>query len=154
MSGMNGLQVAADLAKARRDALAQLLAQARQQWIAAQMQLDQLESYAQECTTRWATQSLKCTPELMRHHYQFMERLTHAITLQRGAVADQFNAMARIAAALRDAEARLQSLRELVAIRQREQQQAQSRRDQKYVDEFASQQFRRRAMMARSATAS
>jgi flagellar FliJ protein len=149
----NELQLAVDLSLERRDAVAVHLAQTRQHWTSAQLQLDQLENYADETTMRWTSQLNACTPELMRHHYQFMERLTHAITLQRGAVADQFNAMARIAAALRDAEARLQSLRELVAIRQREQQQAQSRRDQKYVDEFASQQFRRRAMMARSATA-
>jgi flagellar biosynthesis chaperone FliJ len=48
---------------------------------------------------------------------------------------------------LREAEARLQSLRELMAIRQREQRQVHDRREQKSADEFASQQSRRRALV-------
>jgi len=149
----NELQLAVDLCLERRDAVALHLANTRRHWTAAQLQLDQLETYADETTMRWTLQLSSCTPELMRHHCHFMDRLTHAITLQRSAVADQFNAMARVAAALREAEARLQSLRELMAIRQREQRQAQDRREQKSADEFASQQSRRRAL-ARAAEAS
>ena len=63
MSAMSGLQVAVDLALGKRDAAAQLLAQARQTWIAAQLQLDQLENYAQETTARWSKQLASCTPE-------------------------------------------------------------------------------------------
>jgi len=147
------LRMAVDLSLERRDAIALQLAQTRQHWTNAQLQLDQLESYADETTRRWTGQLTSCTPELMRHHYQFMERLTHAITLQRSVVADQYNAMARVAAVLREAEARLQSLRELVAIRQREQQHQQDRREQKSTDEFASQQYRRRALAGTAGTA-
>lgn len=149
----NQLQLAVDLSLERRDAVALQLARTRQHWTAAQLQLDQLETYADETTMRWTRQLSSCTPELMRHHLHFMDRLTHAITLQRTVVADQFDAMGRVAAVLREAETRLQSLRELVAIRQREQQQVHDRREQKSADEFASQQYRRRAL-ARSAEAS
>jgi len=145
MSGMNGLQIAADLALARRDAASQVLAQARQAWLGAQAQLDQLESYAQECTARWATQSLNCTPEIMRHHYQFMARLDHAIGLQIGIAGEHGARMEREAVALRVAEARLESLRQLVLAREREQRVLLGRREQKTCDEQAANQYRRRA---------
>ncbi len=145
MSAMNGLQIAADLALAGRDAATQALAQARQVWRAAKVQLDQLESYAQECTTRWATQSLQCTPEIMRHHYQFMARLDHAIGLQIGIAGEYGARVEREAVALRAAEARLESLRQLVLAREREQRVLLGRREQKSCDEQAANQYRRRA---------
>ncbi|MBU1360257.1 MAG: flagellar export protein FliJ [Gammaproteobacteria bacterium] len=145
MSVMNGLSVAVELAQTRRDAAAQVLAKARQQWISAQLQIDQLESYAQECTTRWAQQSLSCTPELMRHHYQFMARLDHAIGLQTGIVAEHGRNVEREAATLRVAELKLESLRQLMKQRERERQAELSRREQKMSDEQAAIQHRRRA---------
>ena len=76
----DALAMAAQMAKARRDAVAQQLAVARQAWVAAQLQLDQLEGYAQETTARWGASEARHAPEIMRHHYQFMERLDHAIS--------------------------------------------------------------------------
>jgi flagellar protein FliJ len=145
MSGLNGLQVALDLALGKRDAAAQVLAQVRQAWLAAQVQLDQLESYAQETTTRWGIAAARCTPELMRHHYQFMERLTHAIGLQTGIVTEHGRAVGRHAEALREAERKLEGLRQLHAARRREWQQLQDRRDQKLSDEHAAMQYCRTA---------
>lgn len=144
MSGMNGLDVAVDLALSRRDAAAQVLANARQAWVAAQVQQDQLESYAQECVTRWSQRATGCTPDLMRHHYQFMERLHHAIALQSGIIADQERNVQREAVKLREAEGRLESLRQLLSVRQREMQVALGRREQKQSDEMAALQHRRR----------
>ena len=144
MSGMNGLDVAVDLALSRRDAAAQVLANARQAWVAAQVQQDQLESYAQECVTRWSQRANGCTPDLMRHHYQFMERLHHAIALQSGIIADQERNVQREAVKLREAEGRLESLRQLLSVRQREMQVALGRREQKQSDEMAALQHRRR----------
>jgi len=143
MSAMNGLQVAVDLALGQRDAAAQLLAQARQAWMAAQLQLDQLESYAQETTARWSAQLARSTPELMRHHYQFMQRLSHAIGLQTGIVAEHARAVSGGATALREAECRLESLRQVHAARERELQLALARREQKQTDEQAALQYRR-----------
>jgi flagellar FliJ protein len=151
MSAMNGLELALSQALDRRDAVAQVVAHARQAWINARAQLDQLDSYASECTDRWAEKQSGCIPEIMRHHYQFMARLTHAIGLQTGIVADHAHGVERQTAALREAEARLESLRQLTAARTRGLQQALDRREQKQSDEFAALQYRRQREQQASA---
>lgn len=145
MSTPNGLQVALALAAARRDEAARLLAQTREQWNAARLQLDQLESYAAECTDRWSARSTGCTPELLRHHYQFMERLVHAIGLQNGIARERERDASRDAALLRNAEGRLESLRQLCLMREREHARLQGRREQKQSDEQAALAQRRQA---------
>lgn len=144
MSGMNGLELALSQARDRRDAAAQVVAQALQGWTAAKQQLDQLESYATECTERWARQQANCMPEIMRHHYQFMARLTHAIGLQTGIVADHGRQVERASVVSRAAEARLESLRQLLAARRRDEQITLDRREQKQSDERAALQYSRR----------
>ena len=48
--------------------------------VSAQGQLDQLEHYAADTEARWGNLSrTQTTAELMRHHYQFLDRLHHAI---------------------------------------------------------------------------
>ena len=84
MSLLRTLGVAIDVASRKRDAASQVLGQAQQRQIAAQNQLNQLETYANETESRWASQAQICAlPELMRHHYQFMERLNQAIQMQK-----------------------------------------------------------------------
>ncbi len=148
MAAMNGLDLALSQALERRDAAALVVAQVRQVWVNGRVQLDQLESYALECTDRWAAQQSNCIPEIMRHHYQFMARLTHAIGLQNGIVAEQRRAVDRETALLREAEARLESLRQLNAARLRSLQQALDRREQRQSDEQAAMQYRRRREQA------
>ena len=143
MSAMNGLELALSQARERRDTAARGVAQALQGWTAAKLQLDQLESYATECTDRWARQQANCMPEIMRHHYQFMARLTHAIGLQTGIVDDQGRAVERASVLSRAAEARLESLRQLHTARQRSEQLTLDRREQKQSDERAALQYRR-----------
>ncbi|RZM03918.1 MAG: flagellar export protein FliJ [Variovorax sp.] len=145
MPDSKGLKVALDLATTRRDAAARALAQVRQQWLAAQIQLDQLESYAQESLARWTVQSALCTPELMRHHYQFMDRLGHAITLQTHMLREHGQSVEHHAVTLREAEARVESLRQLIDARQQDAQRLAARRDQKVSDEQASMLYRRHA---------
>ncbi|MEJ8825679.1 flagellar export protein FliJ [Variovorax humicola] len=145
MSNPSALQTAVQLATRDRDAAAQRLALARQGWIAAQVQLDQLESYAQETQSRWRTQSTRTSPEIMAHHYQFMERLTHATQLQSGVVAQQAATVKLMADRLRAAETRRESLRQLHATRESEQRRALDRREQKASDERAALQYRRLA---------
>lgn len=145
MSNLSALQTAVSLATRERDAAAQRLAQARQGWLAAQTQLDQLDSYAQETQARWTVQSTRCTPEIMVHHYQFMERLTHAIGLQTDTVAQQASLVALLADRLRVAEMRRESLLQVYARREAEQRRALDRREQKVSDEQASLQYRRLA---------
>lgn len=143
MTNIDGMQLAIELATGKRDTLAQALSQARQQWVGAQLQLDQLETYAQETTSRWGAQSGRCAPEIMRHHYQFMERLVHAIRLQTSVVAEHAARVSQEAELVRAAEARLESLRQLQAQREREEQLLRQRREQKQSDELAAAQHRR-----------
>ena len=144
MSDLNALQTAVSLATRERDAAAQRLAQGRQAWLAAQVQLDQLEGYAQETQARWTVQAARCTPEIMGHHYQFMDRLTHAIGLQTGAVAQQASLVSLLADRLRVAETRRESLLQVYARREAEQRRLLDRREQKASDERAALQYRRR----------
>lgn len=145
MSNLSALQTAVSLATSDRDAAVRRLALARQVWIAAQEQLDQLETYAQETQTRWQVQSARVTPEIMVHHYQFMERLTHAIALQESAVAQQVNQVALMADRMRVAETRRESLVQLHAKREAEQRRTTDRREQQVSDEQAALQYRRLA---------
>lgn len=150
MAAMNGLDLALSQALERRDAAAQVVAHVRQIWVNGRVQLDQLESYALECTDRWAAQQTNCIPEIMRHHYQFMARLTHAIVMQTGIVGDALAGVERAAGALRENESRLESLRQLNATRLRDAQALQDRREQKQSDESASLQYRRLVEMRMS----
>ena len=145
MSNLSALQTAVSLATRERDAAAQRLAQARRGWLAAQMQLDQLDSYAQETQARWKVQAARCTPEIMVHHYQFMERLTHAIALQKSAVEQQVKQVALMADRMRVAETRRESMVQLHAKREADQRRLTDRREQKVSDEQAALQYRRLA---------
>lgn len=137
------LQTAVELATRERDQAAQLLAQARQNWLAGQMQLDQLENYAQETGTRWQQRTAPCDPALLRHHYQFMERLTHAIRLQTSVVTEQGLAVERGAQMLLARERRLESLRQLIVQREQAALHAARRREQRASDDQAAQLARR-----------
>lgn len=140
----DALGVAEQMARARRDAVAQQLAVARQGWVAAQVQLDQLEGYAQETTARWGASEARHAPEIMRHHYQFMERLHHTIQMQTGIVEQHAQAVARISVKVREAEQKLEALRQVIASRDLKARQAEQRREQKAADELAAQVHRRR----------
>lgn len=136
---MSGLQLVIDMARDKRDVLALRVSAARQTWMAAQLQLDQLESYAQETTARWGAHASRAVPEIIRHHYQFMDRLHHAMNLQSGIVAEHAATVSREAGLLRAAEARLESVRLLQSQREAEGRRIQARSEQKLTDEQASQ---------------
>ncbi|MBN9412059.1 MAG: flagellar export protein FliJ [Burkholderiales bacterium] len=144
-SANGGLQAARDLALRQRDEAAARLAAARQAWMGAQQQLDQLQGYAHETDARWAPGGAggACTPEVMRHHYQFMQRLGHAIALQSGAVDGQARRVEEHAGLLRSAEARLESLQQVLARRDQQLAREARRREQKATDEMAALQYRK-----------
>lgn len=146
MASLNTFLVAVEMAERQRDAARQALQDARHARYAAQQQLDQLAGYAQETQGRWGMRAdAAIKPEVMYHHYQFMDRLSHAIGLQSGAVGDQDGRVDAAAQALLQAELRVASLKKVVEKRRRDMEQAQSRRDQKQTDERASLQFRNAA---------
>lgn len=143
MSVSNALSVAVEMALRHRDDARRSLQDARSASQAAQAQLDQLENYARETQDRWGMRpNAAVQPEVMYHHYQFMDRLGHAAGLQAGVVGSHADRVGAAERSLLEAELRLASLKKLVDKRQRDALQAQMRREQKQTDERAALQFR------------
>lgn len=144
MSAFKSIQLAIDVATKKRDQLSKELAEIQKTMLFAQGQLEQLQTYSGDTDVRWTSVATICaTPELMRHHYQFMERLHHAMGLQQGVVNDLFRQAEVARKVLLDAEFRLNGLKRILATRQAEIMAGQMRREQKQADEFAALQFRR-----------
>lgn len=138
MSGLKSVLLAIDLATRKRDQTSQDVMQVHSAHLFAQDQMSQLETYAAETASRWAAAAqTRTTPELMQHHYQFMDRLHQAINLQTGAVENtscKLDATKRLAL---EAEFRLGSLKLVLKKKQADMSLLQSRREQKQMDEFA-----------------
>ena len=83
------------------------------------------------------------TPELMRHHYQFMDRLHHAIGLQRAVLAKAALQVEAANQVLLQAEFRLAALKQVLATKKAEVSARKAKREQKQMDEFAALQFAR-----------
>ena len=143
MSTLKTLLLAVDLAARNRDAAVQGLAQAEQAVVAAHEQMAQLEGYAKETETRWTVRGqISTTPELMRHHYQFMDRLNHAMGLQQGVMRDRAARVEDARAILLQAELRLASLKKVCEKKRIAMAREQDRREQREVDELAATQHR------------
>lgn len=143
MSSLNAFLVAVEMAERKRDEARQALQDVKSARRAAQEQLSQLEGYAQETQDRWGMRAdATVKPEVMFHHYQFMERLSQAIGMQTGVVGDQSGRVEAATRALLEAELRVASLKKVVDKRRREIEQLQARREQKQTDERAALQFR------------
>jgi flagellar FliJ protein len=146
MTAPNGLHAARDLAERQRDEAAQLLATVRQSQAAAQAQLDQLEGYARDTDARWSAASGRAaSPEVMQHHYQFMQRLGQAIAMQQRTMDNHAHQVTMRTNGLREAEARLESLNQVLAQRRKAEAVQERRREQKAVDEMAALQYRKLA---------
>lgn len=144
MPAPNALSVALEMALRHRDDARRLLQDARNARQAAQDQLDQLSGYAQETQNRWGMRpDAAVQPEVMYHHYQFMNRLEHAMGLQTGVVGSHVERVGAAEQTLLEAELRLASLKKLVEKRQRDALLAQTRREQKQTDERAALQYRK-----------
>ena len=143
MSTLNALTVAVEVASRKRDEARRLLQDAQGAQQAAQDQLNQVQGYARETEGRWGMRAdAAVQPEVMFHHYQFMDRLGHAVGLQTGVVSDHASRVQDAARTLLEAELRLASLRKVVEKRQHDHERQQMRREQKQTDERASIQVR------------
>ena len=143
MSSLNALSVAVEVASRKRDDARKVLQDTLAAEQAARAQLDQLEDYARETESRWGMKAdTTMQPEVMYHHYQFMNRLGHAASIQNGVVGDQSARLQAAQRALLDAELRLASLRKVVEKRLNDLALQQQRRDQKQTDERAALQYR------------
>lgn len=142
MSLLRTLDLAIDVATLKRDDASKALGVAQQAEIAAQNQLQQLETYALETDIRWATQGKLCAvPELMRHHYQFVERLHHAIQMQKDILRQHAVVVENARKVLMQAEMRVATLKQVRAKKQAAVTLVQNRREQKQMDEIASVRF-------------
>ena len=138
MSTLNALTVAVEVASRKRDEARRLLQDAQGAQQAAQDQLNQLQGYARETEGRWGMRAdAAVQPEVMFHHYQFMDRLGHAVGLQTGVVSDHASRVQGATCTLLEAELRLASLRKVLERRRAEVALQQQRREQKQTDERA-----------------
>ena len=144
MSVLKSVALAIDLATAKRDQAGRVLAQLNRAHSFAQDQMAQLEVYAAETDTKWtAAAQISATPELMRHHYQFMGRLYQAIELQKGVLESSSLKVSTAKQQLLEADFRLASLKLVLEKKKADLSQLQSRREQKQMDEFAAMQTSR-----------
>ncbi len=146
MSDLRSLMLAIEVATRKRDAADQALMQARRAVQFAQGQMEQLESYAADTETRWATaNAATVSAGLMQHHQHFMQRLRHAIGLQSGVLAD----VQRQAEAARQhcvqEEVRLAAFEQLLKKKRAEHARLVARREQKQMDELATLKYARGA---------
>lgn len=142
-SSLGALSVAVDVALRARDEARRQLQSAHNAQHAAQQQMEQLQSYAGETQDRWGLRAnAQVQPEVMFHHYQFMDRLHHAMGMQDTVVCDHERRVGAAQKALLAAELRLASLIKLADKRASERALLQSRREQKQTDERAGLQHR------------
>ncbi|MFM2263434.1 MAG: hypothetical protein RI959_2110 [Pseudomonadota bacterium] len=81
------LNVVIEVSSRRRDDCLQALGQAQRELQQAELQLLQLQNYAQESQTRWrARASQGVAPALLYHHQTFMGKIDHAVHFQRGVI--------------------------------------------------------------------
>lgn len=145
MSTSHALIVALDLAKRQRDDARQRLQDAQALEQAAHQQMEQLKGYTGELDDKWGMRpDAVVKPEVMFHHYQFMDRLNHAMGLQSGVIHDRAAQVQKAHQALLAAEVRMASLQKLVERRQLDASQAAARQEQKQTDERASTVLRMR----------
>lgn len=142
MSLIRTLDLAIEVATLKRDEASKALGLAQQAEIGAQNQLQQLQTYALETDIRWATQGQICAiPELMRHHYQFVERLHHAIQMQKEILQQHAVVVSNARGVLMQTEMRVATLKQVREKKQAVVTTALRRREQKQMDELASIRF-------------
>ena len=141
MSAIKSFLLAIDVATRKRDQANQNLGHAHNAYLFAQNQMSQLETYAAETEARWtASAQVSTTPELMRHHYQFMARLQQAVGMQQGVLEAEHQKVEAARKIVLDAEFRLISLNQVLEKKLADQAVLLARREQKQMDEFAAMQ--------------
>lgn len=138
MSNHNALQLAIEVAQRQRDLAQRHLHDRRQEVRAAQDQLQQLQAYEQQSQYRLVHQGAAWqSMEMARHHYQFMERLAHAIGLQTQAVARAIRMEDDMHKRLIQAQTRVKALQLVLDQRLQQVTSEKNRREQRAMDEMA-----------------
>ncbi len=129
MASLNAFLVAVEMAERQRDAARQALQDLQRARSASEAQLQQLQGYAHETEGRWGMRAdATVKPEVMYHHYQFMDRLGHAMGVQSSVIGEQEGRVRAASQALLQAELRVAALRKVVERRRHDLAQAEARR--------------------------
>jgi flagellar FliJ protein len=138
MAKLHAIELAITLATRQRDALAQKYAQTQRNCDLARTQLAQLQGYSQETDERWiGAQATPRSAELIRHHYQFSDRLLQAAQMQQGVIANLERQRGQAHQHLLQAEFKLAGLQQVLKARHALLQRAMQRSEQRASDEFA-----------------
>ncbi len=147
MSDLTIFQIAIDVAVRQRDSAQSSLALVARNRLFAQGQMDQLTNYASETESRWmASAQISANPELLKHHYQFMDRLRSAIDLQMSVLRGVDIQIGEAQKFLLSRQVRLRSLEVMLEKKQAAINAKRARRDQIQMDEFAALQHARKRM--------
>lgn len=151
MFELRSVLLAIEHASMRRDALAKVAAKVERNLQFAQQQLAHLSGYAADTDSRWTgSVARELSAELIRHQYQFMDRLQQAISLQAGVIEGAERQVAMARANLLQAEFRLSGLNQILKVRKAKLLQGQRVREQRLTDEFASMQHARNRVLPMS----
>lgn len=138
MAELRGVLLAIEHATLRRDEMAKIVARAERSVQFANQQMAHLEGYAAETDARWMSSAARdLSLEIVRHQYQFMDRLQQAIAMQTGVIAGVQRQLEQAKGNLLQAEYRLSGLNRILKERKAVLLQGQRRREQRQMDEFA-----------------
>lgn len=144
MSTLRALALAIELATEKRDEAGRHLMQTQRNYLLARNQQEQLETYAADSETRWISSAqVSMATGILQHHYQFMERLRHAIGLQDDVLADLLQRVDAAKTLVQEAETRLAVLQKVLERKLRERSLVMAQREQRQTDEFAAMQHAR-----------
>ncbi len=146
MKQHKSIALAIELAERQRDAARRNIALLERNFQSAQTQLQQLKSYALEKDSSMTTAKVGLfSGETIKYHHQFMGRLQQAIEMQSDltsrAVKQVDGAKARLVAS----EIRSETLSRMLMLKNSVERSLAARQEQKQADDFAAQQYARRA---------
>jgi len=138
MPKFRALELAIEQATRQRDEQARQHAQAQRTLDFARGQLDQLQNYSVDTDARWiGGHAVNLSVEMVKHHYQFTERLQNAVHMQQGVIANLERQLAAAHQRLLQAEYRLTGFKHVLQSRRSAMRLVQQRQEQRATDEFA-----------------
>lgn len=144
MPKFRALELAIDQAARQRDEQARQHAQAQRSRDFAQSQLDQLKNYSADTDARWiGGHAVNLSVEMVKHHYQFTDRLQNAVHLQQDVIANLQRQLEAAHQRLLQAEYRLAGFKQVLKNRRAALGVLAQRREQRATDEFAAQRHSR-----------
>jgi flagellar FliJ protein len=149
VSDLRPLELAADMAKRQRDEVARRVAQRQAQRQSATLQLQQLQAYVVETENKWIARTMASDAAVMHHHYQFLEKLQHAIGYQERVIQTHASQIAQAQSALVEAEHKLKRFQHVLDTRKSTIADKRMRQEQKQMDEMASRMAARQSRQAK-----